>query len=188
MNKVKFGLKNVHYSKITVNENGTYSYATPVAFKGAVKLGASAKGDSNDFFADDCIYFNDESNQGYEGDLEAALVPESFLIDILGEVRDSNGALIESANAKKSAFALLFEVQGDEKGRRVCFYNCTASRPNQDASTKENSKTPSTQTISIKMMPRLSDEKVKAILTLNDDNVTAYNSFFNNVYETPSSI
>lgn len=186
--KVKFGLRNVHYSKITVGSNGQYTYETPVKIPGAVNLSASASGDSNDFFADDSKYFNDTANQGYEGDLEVALIPESFLTDILGEVKDSNGALIENADARTSAFALLFEVQGDVKGRRICFYNCTASRPNQDASTMENSKTPATQTISVQMMPRLSDKKVKAILPLTDENKTTYDSFFESVYETPQSI
>ena len=186
--KVKFGLRNVHYSKITIGANGAYTYGTPVKIPGAVKLTGSASGDSSDFFADDSVYFSDASNQGYEGELELALVPESFLTDILGEVRDSNGALIENADAKINPFALLFEVQGDEKGRRVCFYNCTATRPNQDAQTQEKSKTPSTQTMSLKMMPRLSDKKVKVVLPLTEDNTAAYNGFFDNVYEQASSI
>ena len=188
MSKVKFGLRNVHYSKITVNASGEYSYAEPVRIPGAVNLSASASGDSNDFFADDSVYFNDTANQGYEGDLEVALVPESFLTDILGETKDSNGALIENADAKSSAFALLFEVQGDEKGRRICFYNCTATRPNQDASTTETSKTPSTQTLTLKMMPRLSDKKVKVVLPLTDDNTVVYNDFFSSVYEGNRSV
>lgn len=183
MSKVKFGLRSVHYSKITVDETGKYTYAPPVAIPGAVSLSASASGDSSDFFADDSIYFSDTANQGYEGDLEVALVPESFLTDILGEVKDSNGALIENADASTSAFALMFEVQGDVKGRRICFYNCTASRPNQDANTVESSKTPSTQTLSIKMMPRLSDKQVKVVLPLNDENQTTYDSFFKSVYD-----
>lgn len=188
MNKIKYGLRNVYYSKITVGNDNSYTYATPVAIPGAVNLSASASGDSNDFYADDIIYFNETANQGYEGDLEIALIPDSFLTDILGETTDSNGALIENADAKTSAFALMFEVQGDSKGRRTCFYNCTASRPNQDAQTTEASKTPNTQTLSIKMMPRATDKKVKAVMTLSDTNATAYNSFFESVYESPASV
>lgn len=188
MNKVKFGLRNVHYSKITIDETGKYTYGTPVAIPGAVNLSAAPSGDSADFFADDSIYFSDAANQGYEGDLEVALVPESFLTDILGEVKDSNGALIENADATTSPFALLFEVQGDVKGRRICFYNCSAARPNQDASTAESSKTPATQTLSIKMLPRLSDKQVKAVLPLTDENKTTYDNFFKSVYDgTPTA-
>lgn len=188
MDKIKFGLRNVHYSKITIDETGKYTYAKPVAIPGAVNLTASPSGDSSDFFADDSIYFSDSANQGYEGDLEVALLPISFLTDILGETKDTNGALIENADAINSPFALLFEVQGDKKGRRICFYNCTASRPNQDANTQENSKTPSTQSLSIKMMPRLSDKNVKVVLPLTDENTETYNSFFTTVYDgTPTA-
>ena len=68
MNIVKFGLRNVKYSKITIGEDGTYEYATPVAIPGGVNLSLSPSGETNDFFADDVIYFSDTTNQGYEGD------------------------------------------------------------------------------------------------------------------------
>lgn len=192
-NKVKFGLRNVTYSKITTSYDAekneyTYSYATPVTIPGAVSLSMSASGDTNDFFADDAIYFSSTTNQGYEGDLEIALVPESFLIDIMGQTKDSNGALIENADAVPTSFALGFEVQGDLKGRRTWLYNCNATRPNQDASTKETSTEPSTETLSLKAMPRLSDKAIKAVMELSDDNAAAYNSFFSSVYETNKSI
>lgn len=187
-NKVKFGLRNVYYSKITVGAGGAITYGTPVAIPGAVNLSGSPVGDSNDFFADDIIYFNSTANQGYEGELEIALVPKSFYTDIMGLTEDSNGALIESADAIASAFALGFEVQGDSKGRRTWYYNCTCARPNQDASTKESGITPSTEKLSIKMMPRSTDKKVRATLELSDTNTAAYNGFFSAVYEQTASM
>lgn len=183
MNKVKFGLRNVHYSKITINESGEYEYATPVAIPGGVSLSLSPSGETNDFFADDVIYYSNTTNQGYEGDLEIALVPESFLTDIMGLTKDANGALIEDADAISSNFALSFEVQGDKRARRTWLYNCSATRTNQDASTKETSATPSTETLTLKAMPRITDRAVKASLELNETNAEVYNDFFKNVYE-----
>lgn len=183
MNKVKYGLRNVTYSKITIGEDGAYTYATPVAIPGGVSLSLSASGDTSDFFADDVIYFSSTTNQGYEGDLTIALVPESFQIDIMGQTKDKNGALIENADAIPSNFALGFEVQGDEKGRRTWLYNCSATRTNQDASTKESSTEPSTETLTLKAMPRISDKAVKATMELSETNASAYNSFFESVYE-----
>lgn len=182
MNKVKFGLRNVHYAKMTITEN-VMSYSDPVAIPGAVNLSLSPSGDTEDFFADDTAYFSDTANQGYEGDLEIALLPDSFLKDILGQTVDANGAIFENADDKSSAFALGFEIQGDESGRRVWLYNCTATRPNQDAATTENSKTPTTDTLTIKALPRLSDREVKVVLSKTAENATEYEAFFDEVYE-----
>ena len=187
MNKIKYGLRNVYYAKMT-NTDGVISYATPVAIPGAVNLSLSPSGDTNDFYADDIVYFSDTANQGYEGDLEIALIPDSFLEDILGETVDSNNALIENADDKTSAFALGFEIQGDESGRRTWLYNCTVTRPNQDAATIETSKTPTTDTLTIKALPRLTDRAVKAVMSRTTANATEYDGFFEEVYEKVDSV
>ena len=49
------------------------------------------------------------NNSGYEGDLEIALIPESFLTDIMHEELDGNGVLAENANVELEHFAFLFE-------------------------------------------------------------------------------
>lgn len=185
--KVKFGLRNVFYSKMTITDSQV-TYATPVAIPGAVNLSLSPAGDTNDFYADDIAYFSDTANQGYEGDLEIALLPDSFLKDILGQHVDSNGALIEGADDKSSAFALGFEIQGDVMGRRIWLYNCTATRPNQEAATIETSKTPTTDTLTLKSLPRITDRKVKVVLTKNEENATDYESFFDEVYEQVDTV
>ena len=42
-NKVIYGLKNVHYSKMTVNETGKVVYAKPTPIKGAVEISLESK-------------------------------------------------------------------------------------------------------------------------------------------------
>lgn len=181
-NKVKFGLKNVKYSKITTTA-GVDSYASPVAIPGAVNISLAPAGDTSEFHADDVLYYTQSSNQGYTGDLEIALIPESFLIDILGMKLDINGALVEKANAQPSAFALYFEIQGDVKGRKVWYYNCTCARPNQDAATKDKGITPGTDKLSLIVAPRISDNLVKIAMELDETNETAYGTFSTTVYE-----
>ena len=51
-NKVVYGLKNVHYSKMTVNETGKVIYAKPVAVKGAVEISLESKAELIEFEAD----------------------------------------------------------------------------------------------------------------------------------------
>lgn len=181
-NKVKFGLKNVYYSVITESTSGI-TYGTPVAINGAVSLSLSKLGDNYDFYADDIIYYNSNANQGYEGDLEVAMLPDTFKTDVLGETTDTNGALTEVASATTKYFALGFEVSGDDKARRTWMFYCTASRPNIEAQTIEATKEPKTDVLTLKAMPRATDEKVKVVMTKSATNETAFNSFFSAVYE-----
>lgn len=181
-NKVKFGLRNVYYSVIT-ESNGTITYGTPVAIPGAVNLSLDIVGDKEDFYADDTIYYSSTANQGYEGDLEIALIPDSFKTDVLGMTADTNGALIETSDDVIKSIALGFEVQGDSMPRRTWMYNCQVSRPADEAATTEASKTPNTETLSISCMPRLTDRAVKCVMTKTAENKTAFEGFFSAVYE-----
>jgi len=188
MNKVKYGLRNVHYSVITIGAGGIYSYGTPVAIPGAVSLSVSPAGDSAEFYADDILYYNKSNNQGYTGTLTIADIPESFKTDVLGEVLDSNGALVEDADNITKSFALLFEVQGDSKPRRFAFYDCSVARPGSEFNTKEASVTPATDGLEITMKPRDNDKVVKAVLELSDTNTAVYNAFFDSVYASNASL
>lgn len=186
-NKVKYGLSNVYYSVVTetldsATGNYTYSYATPVAIKGAVNLSLEAQGEQSTFRADNVDYFVTSSNNGYEGDLEVALIPDSFKTDCLGYKTDANGILYETVDAKPQAFALLFQFEGDDKARRHVMYNCIASRPSVASQTTEETIEPVTDTLSITAIARLSDGIVKASTKLDDNTSTQYNNWFTTVY------
>lgn len=160
-NKIKYGLKNVYYAKLTYGTNGEETYGTPVRIPGAVNLEADASGDTNNFYADDVIYWKGTANNGYEGTLEIALIPDSFRTDILGETTDTNEVMWEYANNEPAEFALLFEFQGDQNAVRHSFLRCSASRAAVSGATKEDSITPQTETLNISAMPRISDNLVK---------------------------
>ena len=114
-NKVKFGLKNCHYAKATFDEDGNVTYEKPIRMPGAVSLSMDPEGENENFYADDIVYYVINNNSGYSGDLELALIPESFLKDILHEEEDANGVMAENATVSYERFALLFEFSGDAK-------------------------------------------------------------------------
>lgn len=181
-NKVKFGLSNVHIAKIT-EADGEITYGTPFPMPGAVGLTAEPEGDTTPFYADNIKYYIAVANNGYTGDLEIAMTPEEFLTQILGQEKDTNGALFESSDDVNARFALMGEIEGDAKKRRFIYYDCTATRPSAEMNTVEESKEPQTDTISITMAPRSSDKVIKAVIEPNETNQEVYNTFFTKVYE-----
>lgn len=149
-NKIKYGLKNVHYAVATIADDGSATYGTPVRIPGAVNLSMEPQGDREPFYADDIEYFVSISNTGYEGDLEIALVPESFEKDVLKAIEDSNHVLFEEVAPEIVHFALLFQFAGDKKNVRHCFYNCTAMRPTVEGETKGENVEPKTESLSLR--------------------------------------
>lgn len=183
-NKVKYNLKNVHAAKLTatvVEGVTSYSYATPQAIPGAVSISLDAEGDSSPFYADGIVYFRSYANNGYSGDLEIALIPEWFRMEILKEALDANGVLVErSDNSESVKFALLFEFDGDVRAIRHVLYNCTASRPSIESETKEETIEPGTETLSLTADPR-EDGLVKS-RTGDTTDATTYANWYQAVY------
>jgi phi13 family phage major tail protein len=184
-NKIKYGVKNVHYAVATIDENNAATFGTPVALPGAVSLTLDQEGESNNFYADNRVYFTAFGNDGYTGSLELALIPDSFRTDVLGEVLDNKGVLVENQNAETVHFALMFQFEGDEHATRHVFYNCVASRPSVTGNTKEAAISPETETINITAtsiyLSALDMDIVKARAG-EDSDTTTYNGWMSTVY------
>ena len=151
-NKVKYGLKNVHYSVIT-ESGGSITFGTPKAIAGAVNLSLDATGDETNFFADDTKYYNVTNNSGYSGSVEFALIPDDFKADIFGYATDTNGVIFEDAEVEPKKFALLFEFAGDANKTRHALYYCSCSRPSMSSSTTTETKEPTTETLNLTVAP-----------------------------------
>jgi len=188
-NKIRYGIKNCYYAKATISTTGTATYTTPVALPGAVSISFDAQGDMNKFFADNIAYFTSVANNGYEGDLEIAKIPDEFLTDCLGFIKDANDVLVEDAGAAPVHFALMFQFEGDANAKRTVLYNCVATRPAVNGSTKEESIEPQTETISISATTVynsvLGKDVVKASCT--ETQSTVYGSWLSSVYQTTTT-
>lgn len=179
-NKVKYGLKNVHYAVITEGSGGAITYGTPVAIPGAVNLSLAAQGETTEFYADNVKYYAVAANQGYQGDLEVATIPEAFRTDVLGETLDSTKKiLIEHSDVDPKPFALMFEFDGDKKAVRHVLYYCNVSRPSLTGSTTTSSKEPATDSMTITAIP-LASGVVKASTT-GETTSTVYDGWYSAV-------
>lgn len=128
-NRVKYGLKNVHYSILTEAANGTITYGTPKAIPGAISISLAATTNRKALAADDSYFWVAESIANYTGDMNFARISDEFRADCLGELTDANGVKYGTNVPTTTRFALLFEFDGDAHKTRYVLYNCTASKP-----------------------------------------------------------
>ena len=179
--KVVYGLKNVHYAKKTVAEDGTVSYDKPKRIPGAVNLGLSPDGEIYEFYADDGVYYSTSLNDGYTGDIEMALIPDEFLVDVFGWEK-ADGGIFEVAGVDPQHIALMGEFATDSVAKRIVLYDVLCGRPDINRKTKE--KTPAVQTQKMSLTCRPIEVKgkqyVKVVSTpeMSDE---VYNAFFNAV-------
>lgn len=177
-NKIKYGICNCYYA--VKGTGGTYG--TPVALPGAVSISLAPQGELYKFYADNIEYYRNAVNNGYEGDLELALVPDHFLTAVLGNTLESTDkVLVEKVQNTAVEFALGFQFEGDEKASRFWFYNCVATRPTTAGDTKEATLEAQTETITISTTPD-ADGNVRA-RTTGETPTATYDGWFTTVWE-----
>lgn len=183
-NKVEYGLEKVHIAFFDTDAEDKPAWETPIHIPGAVRWTPTVAGDTSTFWAENMAYFVSSANNGYTSELEMALVPKEIKARMLGWEIDNNGALIEVTDGVPEKFAILFQVQGDQRNKRFVHYDCQASRPAKERSTKTETITPSTDVMSVTVSPMVVNGKTtaKGELELSDTNAAAYNSFFSSVY------
>lgn len=188
-NKIKYGIKNVYYAVATIASNGSATYSAPVALPGAVSLSLDAQGESSPFYADNIVYYTSVANNGYEGELELAKIPDGFLTDVLGYVEDKNDVMFEDADAAVVHFALIFQFEGDKHAKRHVLYNCTCNRPTIAGSTKEESIEPQTETLSITATSVYNAGYDKNVIkaSVTPSEATQYNGWLTSVYMVTSA-
>lgn len=184
--KLTYGIKNVHYAKVSVSESGAVTFGTPKPLPGASEIALSTVGDPVKVYADNVIYEKFHVNQGYDGNLSVFNIPDAFAKDHLGMYIDGNGVLVESADAVQDDFALMFEFNTNTaKTKRTLLYSVSAGRAEINASTKEDTVDPEPLSVPLTASPDATTGFVKASI-VGDANDPAWASWFSSVY-TPAS-
>lgn len=132
------------------------------------------------------VYYTMANNNGYSGDFELALIPESFLTDVMHGTEDANGVIAENKDVEPERFALLFEFSGDQRKIRHCMYYCSATRPSVSGSTKEDATEVQTETLSL-IISLLPAGLVKVKTGTNTKEET-YNNWYKSVYQPSASV
>lgn len=153
-NKVRFGLKNVYYAILTDgNDNTNNTWATPVAVKGAVNLTLDSNSSDGTFYADNISFYKTFANNGYTGSLEMARISDTMLKDVWG-MTVTNGVLYEASGVNPKAFALLFQIEGDENAELNVLYRVVpTSKPTAGSQTVEETVEPVTQSFDFEALP-----------------------------------
>lgn len=178
-NKVKYGLSNVHIFPVKSETLEEITYDEAFRLSGAVSLSLDPLGDNNTFYADDIAYFSEYSNNGYEGELEVALLNEDFETKVLGYEKDKNGAIIENVESKSKRFAMAFEFKGDKNKTRHIIYNASASRPKMESETQEEKTKINTDKLKFNAIPDPSG-CIKAKLSEGQE---GYDNFYKSPYK-----
>lgn len=176
-----FGLKNAHIAWLEAD--GTY--AAPIAVPGIRALKMKAEGSKEKKYADDNVYATLYSNQGFDGEAVFYNVADAIVAKMLGYEIDTNGAVVGITDGIPAHFALISEEQAiSGNPKRTVYYDCSISRPDNEAATKEDKVDLKEQTYSITAVPVTIGGKTLDHSTLQKStkNEAVFSTFFTKVY------
>ena len=186
MPKIKYGIKDCWFAKATIAADGSATYGTVTKIPGARSFNMDADGETTEYYADDQKYFVQQANNGYAGTMTFAMLPEAFLTEILGMVKDSKNNLFEDPDVQTEHFAIGGIYSTDSKKRKFVFYNVVASRPADNHTTKEQTITPDEDVLNLTASPIFNSGLNRWMTKLSTTETTSdadYESFDTEVYQ-----
>lgn len=152
-NTVFFGFSHCYVAFMQVSADGKITYEKPQRLPNGVTYSPSPDVEDYEFFADNIAAYTEGQNNGYTGDLELAKFPPGILARMKGWTIGANGMLVERADTGGESFALIFAVNGDARGRRFVYYNCSAGAFAETFSTTTRTKEVRTQRLGLHARP-----------------------------------
>lgn len=177
-NKVEFGISNLYVGTYTVGTTGTVTMGTPYHQAGAISFSPEEQSESNNFYADNVIYWSGYSGGTFEGDLEVAKFDDTFKTQFLGYIQKaSDGGLAVVKNATKPKVYIAFQVEGDSESRRIIMYNCSLGGITREYATEEESIEPATETVAVTVA---GDNKTGISMVSYNQATSGYSTLFTN--------
>ena len=177
-NKVEFGISNLYVGTYSVGTTGTVTMGTPYHQAGAISFSPEEQSESNNFYADNVIYWSGYSGGTFEGDLEVAKFDDTFKTQFLGYIQKaSDGGLAVVKNATKPKVYIAFQVEGDSESRRIIMYNCSLGGITREYATEEESIEPATETIAVTVA---GDNNTGISMVSYNQAATGYSTLFTN--------
>ena len=177
-NKVEFGISNLYVGTYSVGTTGTVTMGTPYHQAGAISFSPEEQSESNNFYADNVIYWSGYSGGTFEGDLEVAKFDDTFKKNFLGYIQKaSDGGLACVKNATKPSVYIAFQVEGDSESRRIIMYNCSLGGITREYATEEETIEPATETIAVTVA---GDNKTGISMVSYNQATTGYTTLFTN--------
>lgn len=152
-NVVTFGLSNVYYAPLNVGTDGALTWGTPVKIENAQEFTLSRTTSETPVYADNKLIYVIKGYTGASITLNFSSISDSVKKAILGMVEDANGNLVELTNPNHPYFALILQVQGDKKERRMVFLKCTSNLGDENTGTLNESPTVNSDSLSIAVYP-----------------------------------
>jgi len=180
------GLKKVHVALLTEEE--TNVYAVPKQLSPAVSSNIVPNFTTTPLYGDDRIVHVDEALGDIDVEIAITDLTDEDYALLMGVTANSDGVIEDSTNDQAPYVALGFEMAKPEGGVALrWYYKGKFQKPSENSTTKSETTTFQTPTITAKFMAR-EDNKWRARVDYKDAaaiNAAVRDSWFTKVYEKP---
>lgn len=176
-NKVRYGLKNVHFCEYIVDDQGAVTLGTPYHLPGSTELTMDPESEETKFYADDVVYWSGYSDNGYSGELTNANFPDDFKTKFMNYITLDDGGIAQIKGMQNKTVAIIFEGDGDAEKRRGILYNVTIGQITRTHATVEDTIEPQTATLAFSVN---GDNQTGIVQASYGPSSAAYETIFTN--------
>jgi len=187
MSGVQVGLRDLHYAILTQDDAMGVAYEDPVKIAGAISATITPTVNTETLFADDGPSETASALGEITVELQVKDLPLPVQAALLGHDLE-NGVLIRNADDNAPYVALGFRsLKSNGKYRYVWLYKGKFAPPEQQYQTKEDTPAFQTPTITGTFVKREYDDAWQAVGDEDEPGFTAGATWFDAVYEKPST-